>query len=49
LLDGLSLQLAAHPGVIERALVLDWAMAALEVEVGLPTGSLVRPAAVDIR
>jgi AcrR family transcriptional regulator len=46
LLDGLSLQLAAHPGVIERGLVLDWAMAALEVEVGLPNGSLVRPAAV---
>ena len=44
LLDGLSLQLAAHPGVIERAVVLDWAMTALEAEVGLPVGSLVRPA-----
>ena len=44
LLDGLSLQLAAHPGVIERDAVLDWAMAALEAEVGLPIGSLARPA-----
>ena len=44
LLDGLSLQLAAHPGVIERAVVLDWAMTALEAEVGLPMGSLARPA-----
>jgi AcrR family transcriptional regulator len=44
LLDGLSLQLAAHPGVIERAVVLDWAMTALEAEVGLPGGSLARPA-----
>jgi AcrR family transcriptional regulator len=45
LLDGLSLQLAAHPGVIEISIVLDWAMSALESEVGLPTGSLVRPTA----
>ena len=44
LLDGLSLQLAAHPGVIERGVVLDWAMTALEAEVGLPAGSLPRPA-----
>jgi AcrR family transcriptional regulator len=44
LLDGLSLQLAAHPGVIERSVVLDWAMTALEAEVGLPVGSLARPA-----
>jgi AcrR family transcriptional regulator len=44
LLDGLSLQLAAHPGVIERAVVLDWAMTALEAEVGVPVGSLARPA-----
>ena len=44
LLDGLSLQLAAHPGVIERGVVLDWAMTALETEVGLPAGSLPRPA-----
>jgi AcrR family transcriptional regulator len=43
LLDGLSLQLAAHPGVIEPGIVHDWAMTALEVEVGLPPGSLVRP------
>lgn len=43
LLDGLSLQSAAHPGVIERRVVLDWAMAALEAEVGLPVGSLTRP------
>jgi AcrR family transcriptional regulator len=44
LLDGLSLQLAAHPGVIERDAVHDWAMTALEAEVGLPAGSMVRPA-----
>ena len=35
LLDGLCLQLAAHPGLIERTQVLDWAMTALETEVGL--------------
>jgi hypothetical protein len=29
--------------VIERGIVHDWAMTALEAEVGLPTGSLVRP------
>jgi AcrR family transcriptional regulator len=45
LLDGLSLQLAAHPGVIERRDVLDWAMTALEAEVGLATGTLARPMA----
>jgi AcrR family transcriptional regulator len=44
LLDGLSLQLAAHPGVIERGVVLDWAMTALEAEVGLEGGALARPA-----
>jgi AcrR family transcriptional regulator len=49
LLDGLSLQLAAHPGVIERGIVLDWAMTALEAEVGLPTGSLLRPAGAVTR
>ena len=43
LLDGLSLQLAAHPGVIQRSVVLDWAMTSLEGEVGLPIGSLARP------
>jgi AcrR family transcriptional regulator len=43
LLDGLSLQLAAHPGVIERGVVVDWAMTALEGEVGLPAKSLDRP------
>ena len=43
LLDGLSLQLAAHPGVIEIDIVIDWAMTALESEVGLAKGSLVRP------
>ena len=42
LLDGLSLQVAAHPGVIDRRAVLDWAMSALEAEVGLPAGSLQR-------
>jgi AcrR family transcriptional regulator len=45
LLDGLSLQLSAHPGVIENDIVLDWAMTALESELGLPTGSLERPTA----
>jgi AcrR family transcriptional regulator len=44
LLDGLSLQLAAHPGVIERGVAVAWAMAALETEVGLPPRSLSRPA-----
>ena len=44
LLDGLSMQLAAHPGVIERTDVLDWAMTALEAEVGLSSGTLDRPA-----
>jgi AcrR family transcriptional regulator len=44
LLDGLCLQLAAHPGVIERGVVLDWAMTALEADVGLQAGSLPRPA-----
>ena len=43
LLDGLSLQLAAHPGVIERPVALDWAITALEKELGVPVGSLVRP------
>lgn len=43
LLDGLSLQLAAHPGVVQRAVVLDWAMSALEGEVGVRQGSLARP------
>jgi AcrR family transcriptional regulator len=45
LLDGLSLQLAAHPGVIEIGIVMDWAMTALESEVGLPAGTLPRPTA----
>ena len=45
LLDGLSMQLAAHPGVIERPVALDWAMTALEAEVGIPDGSLARPTA----
>ena len=47
LLDGLSLQLAAHPGVIERHIVADWTMSALEHEVGLPRGALARPASLD--
>ena len=45
LLDGLSMQLAAHPGVIERPVALDWAMTALEAEVRIPEGSLTRPTA----
>lgn len=44
LLDGLSLQLAAHPGVIERGVALDWAMTALEAEIRLAAGALGRPA-----
>ena len=43
LLDGLSMQLAAHPGVIQRTDVLDWAISALEAEVNLPPGALDRP------
>ena len=43
LLDGLSMQLAAHPGVIDRSVALDWAITALEAEVGIPEGSLARP------
>lgn len=49
LLDGLHLQLAAHPGVIDRSLVLHWAMTALEAEVGLPVRSLARPTAAVAR
>jgi hypothetical protein len=45
LLDGLSMQLAAHPGVIDRSIALDWAMTALEAEIGIPEGSLTRPIA----
>lgn len=45
LLDGLSMQLAAHPGVIDRSIALDWAMTALEAEIGIPEGSLTRPTA----
>jgi hypothetical protein len=45
LLDGLSMQLAAHPGVIDRPVALDWAITALETEVGIPEGSLARPLA----
>jgi AcrR family transcriptional regulator len=43
LLDGLNLQLAAHPGVIENDMVFDWAMTSMEAELGLPTASLARP------
>lgn len=45
LLDGLSMQLAAHPGVIDRSVALEWAMSTLEAEVGIPDGSLTRPTA----
>jgi AcrR family transcriptional regulator len=44
LLDGLSMQLAAHPGLIERPVVFDWAMTSLEREIGLEPGTLERPA-----
>jgi AcrR family transcriptional regulator len=47
LLDGLSLQVAAHPGVIAPGVVLEWAITAFEAEVGLPTGSLRRPVATQ--
>jgi AcrR family transcriptional regulator len=47
LLDGLNLQLAAHPGVIENHIVFDWAIAALESELGLPTRTLARPVTRD--
>jgi AcrR family transcriptional regulator len=40
LLDGLSLQLAAHPGVIGRRRALEWAVAAFEQEVSMASGSL---------
>jgi AcrR family transcriptional regulator len=43
LLDGLSMQLAAHPGLIERSVVFDWAMTSLEWEVGMAPGTLRRP------
>ena len=43
LLDGLSMQLAAHPGLIERKVVFDWAMTSLEREIGLEPGTLERP------
>lgn len=45
LLDGLSMQLAAHPGVIDRSVALEWTMSALEAEVGIAEGSLARPTA----
>jgi AcrR family transcriptional regulator len=43
LLDGLSLQVAAHPGLLDQSTVADWAMASLETEIGLPRRSLRRP------
>jgi AcrR family transcriptional regulator len=43
LLDGLSLQAVAHRGLIDRATVLAWAIAAAEDELHLDRGSLPRP------
>jgi AcrR family transcriptional regulator len=40
ILDGLSLQVVAHPGVIDRADVERWGAAAAEAELGLAAGSL---------
>lgn len=42
LLDGLSLQVVAHAQALRREVVLDWAMAYAESEVGLPEGALRR-------
>lgn len=42
LLDGLSLQVVAHAQALRREVVLDWAMAYAETEVGLPAGALRR-------
>ena len=40
LLDGLSLQLIAHPTVLERGLAARWAANSMELDLGLPQGSL---------
>jgi len=40
LLDGLALQAVAHPGTVDRHVVVDWSVALAEHELGLPAGSL---------
>lgn len=43
LLDGLSLQLVAHPMVIDRAKAAAWAANSIEQDLGLPLGALSAP------
>lgn len=43
LLDGLSLQLVAHPTVIDRAKAATWAANSIEQDLGLPLGALSDP------
>jgi AcrR family transcriptional regulator len=40
LLDGLSLQLIAHPTVLERGVAASWAANSMELDLGLPQGAL---------
>lgn len=40
LLDGLSLQLIAHPTVLERGVAAKWAANSMELDLGLPQGAL---------
>lgn len=46
LLDGLSLQLIAHPSVLERGLAAKWAANSMELDLGLSQGSLSTAAAL---
>ena len=48
LLDGLSLQAVAHRGLVDRATVLAWAIAAAEDELALERGALPRPVASPV-
>lgn len=45
LLDGLSLQLIAHPTVLERGVAARWAANSMELDLGLPQGALSSTAA----
>jgi len=40
LLDGLTLQVVAHPTVLERAKAAEWAASGIESDLGLPFGAL---------
>ena len=40
LLDGLTLQVVAHPAVIERGKAVKWAASGIEKDLGLPPGAL---------